>query len=881
MTCPTPRQARLTGAPATPEAPAPPLPLTALPSTELIPASATVTAPSAIPAAAAVSAAAHAHRGTASHHHLGAMRSLPAQPALREDPHGPHLRPFFPKLPTGAYEPFILDASGESREQSDDGPSRSTAAVQVPASINRYLRSYQREGIQFLYRLYKQRLGGLVCDDMGLGKTIQVIGFLAALFSKSGLAKDEVLRRDQVRRDKAVFPPVLVVCPTSVIFNWRNEFRTWGYFTVDVFHGTHIRRADVLKQAKQQHLEVVITSFATFRNQAKELQDVDWAMVIVDEVHQLKDPTSKITGAMKEFRAKCKFGLTGTAIQNRYSDLWCLLDWCNEGSVGTRAAFEREIAGPLRQGQSYSASNRDIARGREVAVRFRDAVLSRFLLRRTKKLIADQLPKKEDKVVFCPMTKRQETAYQNILHSPDFQLLARKDEPCDCAKARNDPRHKRGKCCYQTTSTGEPLQKLVLPALVTLQKVANHLALIMPGESPFLFLFVEHSGHKDKSDPKEKQQKDEKLVSIAFGAEARRFTYDYMNMRDANNCGKWKILDELLTLWHQHGSKVLIFSHSLKLLGMLEEMVRLRGYGFLRIDGSMTAAERADRVERFNADAAGGVFVFLISARAGGVGINLTAANVVVIFDPSWNPSHDLQAQDRAYRIGQARDVSVFRFIAAGSIEEIVYGRQLYKQQQANIGYNASEERRLFEGIEGDAKRKGELFGMENLLAYESRSEVITKLIIDKVDRAEADYVVRDLAHVEDEPDDDGDGDGDDGRGGNDDERSRVGTTAACKRRKRKDAKVAAMTADPDEDLPTLEMRFKPRPPARQKSSMQLERDRVAAILLGNDVEYTHANADVLGSSKIERQITENAKKVCFNPATVRSNPHLPTSLPD
>lgn len=156
-------------------------------------------------------------------------------------------------------------------------------------------------------------------------------------------------------------------------------------------------------------------------------------------------------------------------------------------------------------------------------------------------------------------------------------------------------------------------------------------------------------------------------------------------------------------------------------------------------------------VAEFNNDSA--QFVFLISTRAGGVGLNITAANKVVIFDPNWNPSYDLQAQDRAYRIGQTRDVEVFRLISAGTIEEIVYARQIYKQQQANIGYGASEERRYFSGVQGDHKNQGELFGLKNLFSFQENT--ILKEIVNKTNVAEsrAGVAVAGLEGTEDDDD--------------------------------------------------------------------------------------------------------------------------------
>lgn len=179
-------------------------------------------------------------------------------------------------------------------------------------------------------------------------------------------------------------------------------------------------------------------------------------------------------------------------------------------------------------------------------------------------------------------------------------------------------------------------------------------------------------------------------------------------------CGKWMVLESLLADWSKDVSnKVLIFTKSVKLLEMLEFHLRSRSLGFVKLDGSTKAQDRMPLIDKFHEDP--DVFVFLISTMAGGTGLNLTGANKVVIFDPNWNPAHDLQAIDRAYRFGQTRDVSVFRLLGAGSIEELIYARQVYKQQQMQVGYNASFQTRYFEGVQGEKTKQGELFGIKNI----------------------------------------------------------------------------------------------------------------------------------------------------------------------
>ncbi|TPX57534.1 hypothetical protein PhCBS80983_g03788 [Powellomyces hirtus] len=692
--------------------------------------------------------------------------------------------------------------------------------MNVPACLNQYLRDYQREGVVFMHHLYENRRGGLLCDDMGLGKTVQVIAFLSAILGKSGTPEDQHMRKKDIRRfQDAVHRHiiVLIVCPSSVIYNWKREFETWGFFSVGIFHGPG--KNEVLERAKQGYYEVVLTSYDTCRINELKVNEIKWSLLVVDEVHRLKEDTSAITQTMKRLQIACKIGLTGTAIQNKYKELWCLLDWCNPGMVGSMRDWEINISRKLKKGQSHKASKRDLADARHIATKLKEQILNKWMLRRTKTLIAHQLPKKEDQVIFCPLTPTQRIVYERLLRSENFDILVRKNEICDCAEGMAE-RRRRGECCYTKNGDGVHWKYLVLGNLITLQKISNHLALIMP----------------NADDDAEKREKDLELTQIAFPNDWPTRKPNFHEYRDPENCGKWKILERLLENWKKHGCKVLLFSMSVRLLNMLEKLMYSASYDYCRLDGKTPIASRMDIVDEFNNDPA--KFVFLISTRAGGVGLNLTSANIVVVFDPNWNPSHDLQAQDRAYRIGQSRDVKVYRLIAAGSLEELFYGRQIYKQQQANIGYTASNERRYFEGVMGDPTQQGELFGTDNLFALHQESDIITKLILKRTEAAEITYDVADF-HVSDTHRDDDD-----------------------------DTHEPVKTEEHDDDEVLAEqLRSIDKETAHNRQS-RIERDTVAAILDEEGISYTHINDEIIGSSKIEERISMHAKKaveMCSN----------------
>lgn len=200
----------------------------------------------------------------------------------------------------------------------------------IPASIARYLRDYQVEGVSFLHELFVYQKGGILGDDMGLGKTVQVAAFLAVAFGKTGDERDAKRMRKMRRVEHSPwYPKALVVCPGSLIENWKQELNRWGYWHVDAFHGGP--KEDVLSAAITGRLEVVITTYHTYKNYRSRLNLVEWDCVVADECHVLKEPASENTKAMNEVNSLCRIGLTGTAIQNKYEELWTLLNWTNPG----------------------------------------------------------------------------------------------------------------------------------------------------------------------------------------------------------------------------------------------------------------------------------------------------------------------------------------------------------------------------------------------------------------------------------------------------------------------------------------------------------------------------------------------------------------------
>jgi superfamily II DNA or RNA helicase len=707
----------------------------------------------------------------------------------------------------------------------------------IPAPITQWLRDYQVDGVGFLHERFVKQTGAILGDDMGLGKTIQVIAFLTAAFGKTATRQDSKCMR-KIRRsgDGRWYPRVLIVCPGTLMQNWEDELAKWGWWEVYRYHGHAADRKGVLGAAKKGMLEIMITTYNTYRMNESDVNTVDWDCVIADECHQIKSKASEVTIAMNKINALCRIGLTGTAIQNKYEELWNLLNWARPGAYGSAQEWKQNISLPLKLGQAHDATNAQLADSRSRAQDLVHNILPSVFLRRMKTLIADQLPKKSDRVVFCQLTETQADAYRTFLESDKCEYIRTAKEPCDCTSGKP-----RGWCCYTSIpETDEKWAKFMFPCMVTLQKLANHIALIVPSSA----------------DTKEKQAKDLQNLEIACPEtfqELWRNRDAILNQSQREFCGKWKVLRRLLDFWHANGDKVLIFSHSVRLLRLLRGLFDVDGtkYNFSYLDGSMSYSERSAAVANFNADAS--QFVFLISTKAGGVGLNITSANKVVVVDPNWNPAYDLQAQDRAYRIGQTRDVEVFRLVSSGTIEEIVYARQIYKQQQANIGYNASEERRYFKGVMDTASKKGELFGLENLFTFQENS-VLLRDIMHKTNVAESRAGVQavdfqfDETQYSSEDEDDVLSNKALGLGGEDDNLANIKRLA--------DTLATASGASAAGNADGAKTR------GRKKYQKKLGADPINAILAKAGVQYTHENSEVIGRSEVEARLGKQAMEL-------------------
>ena len=452
--------------------------------------------------------------------------------------------------------------------------------------LENVLRPYQKQGVAWLHFLRENGFGGILADEMGLGKTLQTLAFLRSLRNRSGAPLGE-------------HSPHLIVCPTSLVFNWVAEAKKFTpELKVLALHGPdrHARFAQIAAS------DIVVTSYALIRRDAEKYRGLEFDTVALDEAQHIKNRQTQNAQAVKAVRARHRLVLTGTPLENSVLDLWSIFDFLMPGYLGTAKDFRERYELPIAKEKNAEAQTR-------LARRLRP-----FMLRRLKKEVASDLPAKLEQVSFCELTPDQRSVYQQVIEASRKEVLEAVGAQ-GIAKSR----------------------MVVLTALLRLRQVCCDLRLL-------------------------------KLE----------------NVNPANASGKLEMFGELLEEVIDGGHRLLVFSQFVGVLTLLKEKLAAEKIEFCYLDGSTT--DRAAVVERFQTQSA--IPVFLISLKAGGVGLNLTGADTVIHFDPWWNPAVEDQATDRAHRIGQTRVVTSYKLITRDTVEEKILTLQNRKREiiQATIG---------------------------------------------------------------------------------------------------------------------------------------------------------------------------------------------------
>ena len=450
---------------------------------------------------------------------------------------------------------------------------KSIREVEPPAHLQPILRPYQAFGFQWLNYLSEVNWGGILADDMGLGKTVQALSFL------------------QHYKDTHENLKALVVCPTTLMFNWENEIRKFTpTLSYHIHHGGERTRNKNLLEDKN----VIITTYGTLRSDIKMLVDVDFDCVVLDESQAIKNPASKVTKAASLLRSKHRLCMSGTPLQNNTFDIFAQMNFLNPGMLGSMEFFRQEFAIPIDK--FGEQERKDHLR----------KILFPFILRRTKEQVAKDLPEKTETILWCEMEDEQRKIYDAY---------------------RNDF---RDKILGTIESQGMNKSQLtILQGLMKLRQICDSPAILNEQDK-----FENHS--------------------IKLEELGREITENISN------------------------HKALVFSQFLGMLALIREKLKELEVDFEYFDGSTSAIDREKAIQRFQHDDK--CRIFLISLKAGGVGLNLTAADYVYIVDPWWNPAVEQQAIDRTHRIGQTKNIFAYRMICKDTIEDKILQLQERKR---------------------------------------------------------------------------------------------------------------------------------------------------------------------------------------------------------
>ncbi|MEJ7625670.1 MAG: SNF2-related protein [Ferruginibacter sp.] len=466
---------------------------------------------------------------------------------------------------------FALDEKFERLREFKNIPE-----IPAPVDLQPILRPYQVAGYQWLSYLNDVGWGGILADDMGLGKTVQALSMLEYYKSLDGNLK------------------AIVVCPTTLIYNWQNEVKK---FTPSLTYMIHHGNARTRSTEELIKSNIIITTYGTLRSDIQMLLKVDFDYVILDESQAIKNPSSKVTKAASLLNAKNRLCMSGTPLQNNTFDIFAQMNFLNPGLLGTMEFFRNEFATPIDK--FGEQEQKDHLR----------KLLYPFILRRTKEQVAKDLPDKTETILFCEMDKEQRKIYDAYRNSYRDKILGTIDQ-----------------------QGIDKSQLTILQGLMKLRQICDSPAILNEEDK-----YPNHSI---------------KLEELAREIE--------------ENIGE---------------HKALIFSQFLGMLSLIKDKLKEQNIPFEYFDGSTSATDREKAIQSFqNNDE---VRVFLISLKAGGVGLNLTAADYVYIVDPWWNPAVEQQAIDRTHRIGQTKNIFAYRMICIDTIEDKILQLQEKKKSLA------------------------------------------------------------------------------------------------------------------------------------------------------------------------------------------------------
>lgn len=521
--------------------------------------------------------------------------------------------------------------------------SKSLEEYPIPIPINAKLRKYQEEGVKWLAFLNRYKLHGILCDDMGLGKTLQAICILAS---------DHFHKKQQQLKNDCTLLRSLVISPPTLTGHWVDEIQK--FCSVEHLNPLHYaghpsERTRLQSKIKKHNL--VIASYEVVRNDINFFTGFDWNYCILDEGHMIRNGKNRLSMCVKSIKCSHRLILTGTPIQNSVLELWSLFDFLMPGFLGSEQEFNYRFSKPILASRDAKSSSKEQEEGVMAMEALHRQVLP-FMMRRMKEDVLPDLPPKIIQDYYCNLSPLQVHLYEDFA-----KTKAKKEVDVSISQVETD----------QSQTSRAKHTSHVFQALQYLQKVCNHPALVLTPCHPE-YATVSDQLSKEKSTLHDVQHSC-KLVAL------KQLLLD---------CGIGTSGDAAMeAVISQH--RALIFCQHKSMLDIVErDLLRkhMKSVTFLRLDGSVPAKNRHVIVSKFNNDPS--IDLLLLTTKVGGLGLNLTGADTVIFIEHDWNPTVDLQAMDRAHRIGQKRVVNVYRLITRGTLEEKILGLQRFKLNVAN-----------------------------------------------------------------------------------------------------------------------------------------------------------------------------------------------------
>lgn len=530
-------------------------------------------------------------------------------------------------------------------------------------SPNLKLASYQMVGLNWLAVMHAQHVNGILADEMGLGKTVQVIAFLTYL-KEAGL-KDE--------KDG----PHLIVVPSSTIENWNNELERWSpSLKVVKYCGVQEERKEMRlgwRNGDLDDVDVLLTTYSLISSTPEErrlFRVMPIYYVVFDEAHMLKNMSTIRYENLVRINAKHRILLTGTPLQNNLLELMSLLIFVMPSLFAGKQAdlkslFSKNPKIPVKKdGEPPLFEQEQVKNAKQI--------MRPFVLRRLKSEVLRDLPTKTEHVIKCPLTKKQQKLYTD--------LIAKFSAEADQSAVVNG-----------------------IGMMMQLRKLANHPLLVRDYYNDSKLKIISNRLAKEHTYKQKNPDYVFEDLQWLSDYQISQLTRTYKSLAGLGlpqelipEAGKLKILDKMLPKLKAEGHRVLIFSQFTMVLDILEEYLTIRGQKYLRMDGSTPVSDRQDLINQYTEDES--INVFLLSTKAGGLGINLTVADTVIIHDIDFNPYNDKQAEDRCHRVGQKRPVTITRLLSEGTIEEGMYEiaqEKLHLEQQiTDEGENESADKK-------------------------------------------------------------------------------------------------------------------------------------------------------------------------------------------